>query len=474
VNFLLSHWFFAKNRVDWEKFGLTGYMNQNRHLPWIKRSVIFLTLPLLLLAFSVGPDPRHTGAPGDQTCARSGCHVGTALNAGGGNVALQFPGGLTYTPGQRQRITVVITDTNATTRRYGYQATARLGSNEANGQAGSITPLGTDIVLCQDGSQKTSAPCRATAPLEFVSHGSAGNTTGRFEFDWTAPATDVGPVRIYVAANAANGNGQDTGDRIYTANATLTPAAATSNRPTITPTGGVVNGASFASGIVAGSWTTLFGSNLAAALKTWDGLIDAAGNFPTAIDNIRVTIDGLPAFMNFVSANQINVQAPALTRTGMVPVVVTTPAGASEPVMVNAVRESLGLFLFTQTAPKYPAAVRATDGRFIAPPGLFPGVTTEPAKPGDVILLFGTGFGPTTPAVTPGRVFSGAAPLTDASSLQVRIGGMSVTPSFAGLSGSGLYQFNVTVPNLPDGDHRIEMLLNGQQIQADVQLSVRR
>ena len=255
---------------------------------------------------------------------------------------------------------------------------------------------------------------------------------------------------------------------------TLTPAASGGNRPVITSNGGVVNGASFAPGIVAGAWTTLFGSNLAAALKTWDGLIDGQGNFPTAIDGVRVTIDGLPAFINFISANQINVQAPALTRTGMVPVVVTTPGGTSETVMANVVREAPGLFLFTQSPVRYPAAVRATDGRFIAPAGLFPGLTTEPAKPGDIVLLFGTGFGPTTPAVTPGRVFSGAAPLADLSALQVRIGGMSVTPSFAGLSGSGLYQFNVTVPNLPDGNHRIEMLLNGQQIQTDVQLPVRR
>ncbi|MFN9458211.1 MAG: IPT/TIG domain-containing protein, partial [Acidobacteriota bacterium] len=259
------------------------------------------------------------------------------------------------------------------------------------------------------------------------------------------------------------------------ANVTLTPAASGGgNRPVITSNGGVVNGASFSPGIVAGSWTTIFGSNLASALKTWDGLIDAQGNFPTAIDGVRVTIDGLPAFINFISANQINVQAPALTRTGMVPVVVTTPGGTSETVMANVVREAPGLFLFTQSPVRYPAVVRATDGRFIAPTGLFPGVTTEPAKPGDILLLFGTGFGPTTPAVVPGRVFSGAAPLADLSALQVRIGGMSVVPSFAGLSGSGLYQFNVTVPNLPDGNHRIEMLINGQQIQADVQLAVRR
>ncbi len=449
-------------------------MLKNRFVWLAKSSTVLLTLPILLLAFSVGPDPRHTGAPGDQTCARSGCHAGTAVNAGGGRVELQLPGGMTYVPGQKQRITLVITDTNATTRNYGFQASARLGSNEANGQAGTFSLVGRDLILCVDGRERTGTACPSSAPLEFISHADASNRTGRFEFDWTAPATDVGPVKIYVAANAANGNGSNTGDRIYTTSITLTPSAGGGNRPAITSNGGVVNGASFAAGVVAGSWTTIFGSNLAPALKTWDGLIDAQGNFPTAIDDVRVTIDGLPAFINFVSANQINVQAPALTRTGMVPVVVTTPAGTSESVMANVVREAPGLFLFTQSPIRYPAAVRATDGRFIAPADLFPGVTTEPAKPGDIVLLFGTGFGPTTPGVAAGRVFSGAAPLTDASRLQVRIGGTDVVPSFAGLSGSGLYQFNVTVPNLPDGNHRIEMLLNGQQIQSDVQLAVRR
>lgn len=450
-------------------------MLKNRFVSLAKSSTVLLTLPILLFALSVGPDPRHTGAPGDQTCARSGCHTGTVLNAGGGRVELQLPGGMTYVPGQKQRITVVITDTNASTWNYGFQASARLGSNEANGQAGTFSLVGRDVILCTDGRERTTAACPSSAPLEFISHGDASNRTGRFEFDWTAPATDVGPVRLFVAGNAANGNGSATGDRIYTANVTLTPAAGGGggNRPAITSSGGVVNGASFAAGVVAGSWTTIFGSNLAPALKTWDGLI-VDGNFPTAIDDVRVTIDGLPAFINFVSANQINVQAPALTRTGMVPVVVTTPAGVSESVMANVVREAPGLFLFTQTPIRYPAVVRATDGRFIAPADLFPGVTTEPAKPGDIVLLFGTGFGPTTPAVVPGRVFSGAAPLADAGSLQVRIGGTNVVPSFAGLSGSGLYQFNVTVPNLPDGNHRIEMLLNGQQIQSDVQLAVRR
>ena len=45
---------------------------------------------VLILAYATGPDPRHTGASGDdaQACATSGCHTGTALNGGGGNVLL--------------------------------------------------------------------------------------------------------------------------------------------------------------------------------------------------------------------------------------------------------------------------------------------------------------------------------------------------------------------------------------------------
>ena len=39
-----------------------------------------------------------------------------------------------------------------------------------------------------------------------------------YEFDWTPPATAVGNITIYVAGNAANGNGNEQGDHIYTAN----------------------------------------------------------------------------------------------------------------------------------------------------------------------------------------------------------------------------------------------------------------
>jgi uncharacterized protein (TIGR03437 family) len=430
-----------------------------------------VSLPMIMWAFSSGPDPRSEGGPGGPaaSCAQAGCHTGTALNAGGGRVELQFPGGLTYTPGQKQRIRIVVTDSSA--RTYGFQMSARLASNETNGQAGRFDVVGTgQLILCQDGRERpASGNCATGAPLEFIEHGRPA-TANTIEVDWTPPAAaTAGNVRFYVAANAANGDGRNTGDRIYTANYTMTIG---SQRPAITPTNGVTNGASFSPGVVSGSWTTIFGTNLAAATKDWTGAIDRDGNFPTSLDGVSVTIDGKPAYVYFVSPSQINVQAPDLAgKTGPVQVIVKTAEGESAPVSVNAAKELPGLFLFTQAPKKYPAAVRS-DGVFIGPSALFQGVTTVPAKPGDVVLFFGTGFGPTNPAVAPGKVFNGAAPLVD--SVQMRIGTATVTPAFAGLSSSGLYQFNVTIPDLPNGEHAVEMQINSVAIQTGVVLAVQR
>lgn len=435
---------------------------------------LMVSVPMLIWAHSAGPDPRSEGGPGGPAaaCAQSGCHIGTAVNSGGGNVELQFPDGLTYTPGQKQRIKVVVTDSSA--RAYGFQVSARLASNETNGQAGRFDVVDDgQLILCEDGRERSgSGNCASSTPLEFIEH-SRPSSTNTLEIDWTPPAVaTAGDVRFYVAGNAANLNGQNTGDKIYTANFTLTPKTATLELPSITATNGVTNGASFAPGVVSGSWTTIFGANLAGETRDWTGAIDANGNFPTTLGGTSVTIDGKAASVYFISPGQINVQAPDLAgKTGPLQVIVKNAAVESTPVSADAAKELPGLFLFTQAPKKFPAAVRA-DGVFIAPADLFPGVTTVPAKPGDVVLFFGTGFGPTNPAVAPGKVFSGAAPLGDA--VQMRIGGTTVTPAFAGLSSSGLYQFNVTIPNLPNGEHNVEMQINSVSIQTGVILTVQR
>src|SRR4051812_6206833 len=159
-------------------------------------------LPMFLYSYATGPDPRNTGAPGDQTCAQARCHTGTAVNAGGGTAVLTSSAGTTYTPGQQQTLTLTITDSKA--RVYGFQASARIDSNATNGQAGNFTAGASQIVLCASGSVRGSAGCPSSAPVQFIEH-SRPFSTNTITFSWTAPASDVGPVTIYVAANAATG-----------------------------------------------------------------------------------------------------------------------------------------------------------------------------------------------------------------------------------------------------------------------------
>lgn len=86
-------------------------------------------------------------------------------------------------------------------------------------------------------------------------------------------------------------------------------------------------------------------------------------------------------------------------------------------------------------------------------------------------MIFGVGFGPTSPAVPAGKVFAGAASTTNA--VQLTIAGKPVTPAFAGLSSAGLYQINVTVPaGLGTGDVALLSTTAGVQTQAGVLLSL--
>ena len=110
---------------------------------------------------------------------------------------------------------------------------------------------------------------------------------------------------------------------------------------------------------------------------------------------------------------------------------------------------------------------------FVGAPNLIAGVPFRTAKPGDQITGYGIGFGDVTPAITPGIVVgqSNAIP-----NLTVRFGDTVATTTFAGLAPSavGLYQFNITVPNLPDGDYQIKVSVGDVAVQQTLFLTVGR
>jgi len=409
-----------------------------------------------------GPDPRKTGAPGDSICAESTCHVGTAVNGGPGKVEVSFPGGLTYTPGVAQTWTVTVSD--AQQRVFGFQLTARPSSNETNGQAGGFRALdSTTFVLCEDGRVKpATGTCNAATPVEFAEH-NLPRPSGVFQVEWTPPATAIGPVRVYVAGNAANGNGQNTGDRIYTANYTLQPQTVTFNRPAIRATQPVLQAFSGMPGLSSGTWLEIYGTDFSPNTREWGGADFSGNQAPTNLDSVRVNVNGRPAFVRFISPNQVNVQAPDDTATGPVNVEVINPAGTSNAVSVMKTRVSPALLTtpaFNVGGRQYVAALHPDFVTFVGRVGLIAGVPFRPAAPGATIIVFAVGCGGTNPASPAGQFFPDARSL--ASPFQVSFGQTNAQAvALLAAQAIGLCQFNITVPNVPDGDIQINATVDG-------------
>jgi hypothetical protein len=74
---------------------------------------------------------------------------------------------------------------------------------------------------------------------------------------------------------------------------------------------------------VAGSWISIFGTDLANTTALWNG------NFPQSLGGTTVTIDNQPAYLWYVTPQQINLQAPNDATTGVVEVAVNTASGTA-------------------------------------------------------------------------------------------------------------------------------------------------
>ena len=94
---------------------------------------------------------------------------------------------------------------------------------------------------------------------------------------------------------------------------------------------------------------------------------------------------------------------------------------------------------------------------------------TTPAKPGETIVLYANGFGPTSAPVQSGALSQSGtlSPLP-----VVSIGGKTASVTFAGLVAPGEFQFNVTVPPLADGDQPLVATYNGLTTQAGTFITV--
>ena len=284
----------------------------------------------------------------------------------------------------------------------------------------------------------------------------------------TTNATDM----VYRVANpermlAATSGSTDAG---YTSTIALgvSLAAPAAVKPSIA-TGGVANAVSGAAGIAPGAWISIYGANFATSTRTLATSDVVNNTLPTSLGGVSVQINGKAAFAQYVSPGQINVLAPADIGTGPVTVTVSNAAGTSTAVNATVTSVLPGL----SSLSNYVRAVRYPDGAIINGTGTAePGYKVSAAVgQGEIVALYGTGFGEADSAPATGSFFTGAYRTTNG--VTVTVGSQDAEVLWAGLVGPGLYQINVRIPaGLADGEYPVVATVSGSKTQSTALLKV--
>ncbi|MGD0774771.1 MAG: SBBP repeat-containing protein [Candidatus Solibacter sp.] len=320
-------------------------------------------------------------------------------------------------------------------------------------QASPDPDLGFGQCLYEPGNTRSSASCASQFLTRLDSQGK--------QLVWSTYLGSVGTSAVRQVAT-------DASDNVYAAasfpglsmpgvtvpSATIVRIAPIGPPPLAVPAG-VVSSADFTSSINSGGLATIFGTGL----TTVDGVVFATSfPLPTELAGTSVWLDGYPAPLlavaNVNGQQQINFQVPS--DPGFVaPWICPCP-----PIMVRSPK-GLG-FVFDWGAPPY-VAQYPVAAIFGSGPGGTPAIVhgadyslvtaSNPAHPGETIVIYATGLGAVSPQVAVGA----AAPLTPLSQTtytpKVLIGGVGGVVQFSGLAPgyAGLYQLNVVVPQVAAG-----------------------
>jgi len=246
------------------------------------------------------------------------------------------------------------------------------------------------------------------------------------------------------------------------------------NPPTIS---NVLNATEGRPTMAASTYVAIYGTNLSTnnAGRTWmaaDFTVNPDGtlNMPTVLDGTSVTVNNVPAYVYYISPKQLNIITPGIAATGSgIPVVVSLNGQQSTAFAVTLQNLAPDFFRWTPGGAdnyKYLIA-QHLDYTNVGRVGLFPNTPanfTTPAKPGEIIQLYGTGFGPTTPPIAPGIETDKNAYYLLSPTPFATVADIPAKVVFAGLvlSDSQVYQLDVTIPaNAPDGDLELIVHVNG-------------
>ncbi len=232
------------------------------------------------------------------------------------------------------------------------------------------------------------------------------------------------------------------------------------------------------------SIVSVFGMDFSSETLLFPNL-DGEGKIDTILGGTCVEIGGERAPIFAMTPTQANVQTPATPTAGPVGVVLirdcdTPLASRSNVEMVTVEDATPGFFIFNPISSGGFIAARfnATDSQApvpVAPESSFPNDSygpSRPARPGDIILLYGTGWGPTEAALATGQLASGAAQLLDGANPTVTLGGVPLAPEdvfYVGVTPNtaGLFQLAIRIPEgTPPGNQQVVLTVYGKSTPA--------
>jgi uncharacterized protein (TIGR03437 family) len=313
-------------------------------------------------------------------------------------------------------------------------------------------------------STSTSTPVDLNGSLQFDGNGNVtaaingvstlGATSTTASGTYTVNSACVGTFSLTSSGVQSTGtfsiDGPTAGSLTFTVGSSILIFDGSANVFFQNPGRAVVNGASFlAAKSPAGSVFSIFGTNLATQIG---GAVNVP--LPTTVLTTSVTVNGESAPLFYVSPTQINAQMPEDIQAGVATIVVTNGSSTSNSVAVTIPSTGTpGIFVYNTTR----AVVINADGSTNS--------SANPAKVGDVLVVYFTGGGPVNASgtlVTGTPAPSGLSPVTGMNT--VKLNGVNAVVNYMGLTpGSiGLYQANFVVPTIAAGDKQLVITIAGQ------------
>jgi uncharacterized protein (TIGR03437 family) len=242
--------------------------------------------------------------------------------------------------------------------------------------------------------------------------------------------------------------------------------------PAVLQPSGVVSAAGFGAAPAAGSLISAYGANFT---STGDIAVASAFPLPQQLAGVSLVAGGQALPLTAVSRWQVNAQLPpGVVGAPLDFQVKSAASGArSNVITVTPQPASPALFLwlagFQETPVTYwqAAALHAGTG--------IPADAAHPAATGEVLELYGTGFGPANPPVPAGQASPANPPATVTTLPEVRICGSIAPVTFAGLAPgiAGVYQVNAGVPGgLRPGLCAVQVKL-GDSVDSSGQIAVK-